>query len=178
MPGLNGPTIRIGAHDYRLTLLQVEVGLPLRWELIGVFGEPLLQSMAGIVEKLEAGKTMGDLNVEDALSKLAGLFKRVDPRFMYKLQETFVGKTEYRGDGGEWTNLARTWQLHFAGNYHELDQLTWAHLRANYLSFLDDSGVWQAMSHAGHQVLSAARSRPTSPSTGTSGESSVASVSQ
>lgn len=177
MAGLLGPEIRIGAHEYRLTLLPVEVGLPLRWELIALLGEPLLQSIAGVVESLEAGKGLGELNVETALAKIGGLFNRLDPKFIYRLQQTFVGKTEYRGQG-QWTNLERTWEVHFVGKYHELDVLTWAHLRANYLSFLDDSGVWQAMSRAGQQVLSAAKSRATSPSTGTSGGSSVASASQ
>jgi hypothetical protein len=177
MAGLIGPTIRIGAHEYRFNLLSVEEGLPLRWELIAMLGEPLLQSLAGAVVSIEAGKGIGELNVESTLSKLSGLFNRLDPRFVFRVQQTFVRATEYRG-AGEWTNLERTWQVHFVGKYHELDLLTWAHLRANYLSFLDDSDVWQMMSRAGQQVLSAAKSRATSPSTGTSGGSSVASASQ
>lgn len=177
MSGLIGPELRIGAHDYRITLLNVEVGSPLRWELIALIGEPLLQTMSGVLESIEAGKGLGDLNVETTLAKLAGLLSRLEPRFMHRLQETFVKSTEYRG-AGDWTRLERTWQVHFAGKYHELDQLTWAHLKANYLPFLDDSGVWAAMYHAGQQVLSAAKFRVTSPSTGTSGGSSVASASQ
>ena len=175
MAGLTGPTVRIGAHDYQFDLLPVEQGHPLRWELIGMLGEPLLQSLAGIAE----GKSVAELNVETILKGLSGLFSRLDPRFVWRLQEVFVSHTRYRGRApdAEWVQLAKTWQVHFAGRYHELDQLTWAHLRANYLGFLDDSGVWQALSRAGQQALSAAKSRATSPSTGTSGASSVASAS-
>jgi hypothetical protein len=167
--GLTGPTVQIGKYEYRVTLLSVEQGHTLRWELIALVGEPLLQSVAKVIE---TGDVTG-LNIEDTLRSLAALFQRLDPRFVYRLQETFVGATEYRG-GGEWTKLANTWNQHFAGKYHELDALTWVHLKVNYLSFLDDSDVWQNLYRVGSQVLSAVKSRHTSPSTGTSGESSVA----
>lgn len=173
MTGLPTQAVHIGSFDYEFTLLQVEVGHPLRWDLIGLLGEPLMQALAGAV----AGKDIGDLEVDKVLSGLSSLFRRLDPKFVMRLQQTFIGVTRYRGLGGEWTELGQTWQLHFAGKYHELDQLTWAHLRGNYLGFLDDSVVWPALVRAGQRALSAVRSRTTSPSTGTSGESSVASAS-
>lgn len=174
MAGLIGGSIRIGTHEYEFDLLPVEKGLPLRWELIGMMGEPLLQSLAGV---LAGSQSIGDLDVDKVLASMSALFSRLDPGFVYKLQETFVAHTRYRG-AGDWTPLSRTWQVHFAGKYHELDALTWAHLRANYLSFLDDSDVWQAIRRAGQQALSAAQSRRNSSQTGTSGASSVASASQ
>lgn len=170
MPGLPTHRASIGGFEYEFPLLQVEVGHPLRWELIGLLGEPLMHALGTVVE----GKGLGDLNVETLLSGLSGLFARLDPKFVLRLQLTFVNVTRYRGLGGEWTGLSQTWQLHFAGKYHELDQLTFAHLKANYLSFLDDSDGWKALVRAGQRALSGAQSLSTSPSTGTSGASSVA----
>ena len=170
MPGLSSKAVRIGSFEYEFTLLPVETGHPLRWELIALFGEPLLHTLAGIV----AGNSIGDVKVEQALSGLSSVLGRLDPRFIMRLQQTFIAATNYRGPGGEWTGLSQTWQLHFAGKYHELDQLTWAHLRFNYLSFLDDSTVWPALVRAGQRALSVVQSQTTSPSTGTSGVSSVA----
>lgn len=170
MAGLSAHTARIGSFEYEFNLLPVEIGHPLRWELIGLLGEPLLQSLAGAAE----GKGLGELEVDKVLSGLAGLFQRLDPKFVWRLQQTFVNVTRYRGLGGEWTELSRTWQVHFAGKYHELDQLTFAHLKANYLAFLDDSAGWQALVRAGQRALSGAPFPSTSPSTGTSGASSVA----
>jgi hypothetical protein len=174
MAGLSAHQVRIGGYDYEFHLLPVEVGHPLRWELIGLLGEPLIAGLGSMA----AGKSVGDLDVDKLLVGLSGLFSRLDPRFVLRLQQTFVEHTRYRQVGGQWVDLSATWMVHFAGRYHELDGLTWAHLRANYLGFLDDSTVWQAVRRAGSQVLSAAQSRSTSASTGTSGASSVASASQ
>ncbi|HEV7717118.1 MAG TPA: hypothetical protein VGO53_16085 [Steroidobacteraceae bacterium] len=150
--------------------MPVEIGHPLRWELIGFLGEPLLQAAAAMVE----GKSVADTKVETLLVGLSGLFSRLDPRFVLRLQQTFINVTQYRSAGNDWIALAKTWPLHFAGKYHELDALTWAHLRANYLSFLDDSEGWRAFLRVGQRALSGATSPGTSPSTGTSGASSVA----
>jgi hypothetical protein len=171
MMGLPAHTVRIGSHEYEFNLLPVEVGHPLRWELIGLLGEPLLQALAGAAE----GKGLGDMEVDKVLAGLSGVFRRLDPKFVMRLQQTFVSVTRYRGLGGEWTDLGRTWVVHFAGKYHELDQLTFEHLKANYLSFLDDSAGWQALVRAGQRALSGATSPSTSHATGMSGASSVAS---
>lgn len=171
MAGLPSQTVRIGAYEYEFTLLPVEVGHPLRWELIALLGEPLLNALGSAA----VGKSVGDLEVDKVLAGLSGLFGRLDPKFIMRLQQTFIGVTRYRGLGGEWTELSRTWQLHFSGKYHDLDQLTLAHLRANYLGFLDDSPAWRALLRAGQQALSGVQSRTISSPTGTSGVSSVAS---
>lgn len=171
MVGLAQQVVRIGACEYECTLLSVEVGHPLRWELIAMLGEPLV----GALGQLATGKSLGDLNVESVLLGLSATLSRLDPRFVLRLQQTFVQATRFRQPGGQWVELSAAWQIHFAGKYHELDQLTAAHLRANYLGFLDDSATWQALSRAGHQVLSAAQSRTTSQPIGTSGASSAVS---
>jgi hypothetical protein len=171
MTGLAAHHARIGGFEYEFNLLPVEVGHPLRWELIGMLGESLMGSLGSLV----AGKSVGDLEVDKLLAGMSGLFARLDPKFVLRLQLTLIQHTRYRAPGGQFVDLGATWQVHFAGRYHELDQLTFAHLRANYLSFLDDSPAWQALHRAGLQVLSAAPSRSTSASTGTSGASSVAS---
>lgn len=174
MTGLAAHHVRIGGFDYEFHLLPVEVGHPLRWELIGTLGEPLVAGLGSMA----AGKSLGDIEVDKLLGSLSGLFSRLDPKFVLKLQQTFVAHTRFRQPGGQWVDLGAAWLVHFAGRYHELDQLTWSHLRANYLGFLDDSAAWQALRRAGQQALSAAQSRTTSPLTGTSGGSSVASASQ
>jgi hypothetical protein len=171
MAGLPAHSIRVGGFEYEFNLLPVEDGHPLRWELIALLGESLMGSLGSLM----TGKSVADLEVDKLLGGLSGLFARLDPKFVLRAQLTFIRQTRYRAPGGQFVDLSATWQVHFAGRYHELDQLTFAHLRANYLSFLDDSPVWQALSRAGLQVLSAAQSRSTSPSTGISGASSVAS---
>lgn len=179
MAGLPQHSVKIGAFEYSFALLPVETGHPLRWELIAFLGEPLVAAIAGMVAKAEAGAAVsfGDADVETLLAGLSRLFTRLDPKFVWKLQQTFIAATLYRAAGGEWTELSKAATIHFAGRYHDLDQLTFAHLRANYLGFLDDSAVFQALFRAGRQALSAAKSRSTSPSTGTSGASSVANTS-
>lgn len=168
--GLPSHSVTIGGFEYEFTVLPVESGHPLRWELIALLGEPLLQAGAAAT----MGKGWEDLDVPKVLGELSRLFSRLEPAFVLKLQKVFIGVTKYRGPGGEWTPLERTWMLHFAARYHELDALTWAHLRVNYLGFLDDSAVWQEFLRVGRQVWSAAQSLTTSRSTGTSGASSVA----
>lgn len=174
MTGLPAHHVRIGGFEYEFHLLPVEVGHPLRWELIALLGESLVAGLASLV----SGKSLGDLEVDKLLAGMPGLFARLDPKFVMRVQQTCVAHTRFRQLGGQWVDLGAAWQVHFAGRYHELDQLTWSHLRANYLGFLDESPVWQALRRAGQQALSAAQSRTTSPSIGTSGGSSVASASQ
>lgn len=171
MTGLAAHHVRIGGFDYEFNLLPVEEGHPLRWELIALLGESLMGSLGTLL----AGKSVGELEVDKLLGGMSGLFTRLDPKFVLRLQVTFINRTRYRAPGGQWVEVGATWQVHFAGRYHELDQLTFAHLRANYLSFLDASPAWQALRRAGQQALSGVRSPSTSPSTGTSGASSVAS---
>lgn len=170
MPGLSVTTVTIGSYEYECTLLEVGRGHPLRLELIRMCGEPLVAALAQVVRT----GSLGDLDVEGVLHGVAGILRNLDPAFIWRMQETFVGSTRFRALGGQFVPLAPAWQLHFAGRYHELDQLTFAHVRANYLSFLADSAAWQALVSAGHQALSAAPSRPSSAPIGTSGASSVA----
>lgn len=174
MVGLQGGEVLIGQHLYQFSLLPVAQGHPLRWEMISVLGQSLMRALA----QAAAGGGLGETKVESILGDLASVLERLDPKFVLRLQKTFIDVTSYKDvGGGQWVDLSKTWEVHFAGRYHELDMLTWAHLKANYLSFLDGSAVWKAVVSAGARALSAAQSQRTSSSTGTSGESSAANVS-
>jgi hypothetical protein len=172
MAGLLVSTITIGSFEYEFTILPTSKGHPLRIELLKLCGEPLV---AAIADVLHTG-SLGDIDIDGALKGLAGIIARLDPAFVWRMQETFIGSTRFRALGQPtFVDLGPAVDVHFAGKYHELDQLTFAHLKVNYLPFLGDSAVWQALVSAGRQALSDVQSRRTSRRTGTSGASSVAS---
>lgn len=171
MAGLLVSTITIGGFEYEYTMLPTGKGHPLRLELLKLCGEPLVAAIASV---LYSG-SLGELDIDGALKGLAGIIGRLEPAFVWRMQETFIAATRFRALGQPtFVALAPAVDVHFAGKYHELDQLTFAHLKVNYLPFLADSGVWRALVSAGRQALSDVQSRATSPKTGISGASSVA----
>lgn len=171
MAGLAQSTVRISGFEYECTLLQVAVGHPLRWELIKLLGDSLVHAIGGF---LDGG--LAEVKVEALLPGLAQLFRRLEPAFVMRAQLEFVKQTRCRELGAtQWVGLSDVWEVHFAGRYDALDQLTWHHLRQNYLSFLADSAGWSALISAGEKVLSGSRSPKASQPTTTSGASSAAS---